>query len=485
MNIINKQISPDIIVVGAGTAGLPCAIRAAQRGQKVLVIEKSDEIGGTLHLTAGHMSAAGTKRQKEKGIEDSPDNHYNEVMEISSNTADPAIVKLATSLAPQTLDWLTDLGFPFAAETPAIIYGHVPYKIPRTHWGSSDYAGGKIALPGISIFNTLRPLFEEQILKGNITLLLNHRLVEIVLENEHVVGVKVEGENQTKIYAAPKVVLTTGGYASNHEFFRKVTPDAPRLITTARSTSTGDGIEAAIAIGARFRGGEMHTSTLGGLELEPNSGRTDFWSYWARVSNSIDRPPREIYVNENAVRFMDENEPDPDIREKTVQDQPGRRFWLIFDEKALSDGQCIVPQWTYERLKQETLQEKAMWQADSIEELAQKTGLNPKSLSNTVAHYNMSVAAQFDERFGRKYLKNSIVEPPFYAVLTYAFSLITFGGLHINDHLQVLNQNQHPIEGLYAAGEIIGASATSGFAFCGGMLLTPALSFGKYLGENL
>ena len=69
--------------------------------------------------------------------------------------------------------------------------------------------------------------------------------------------------------------------------------------------------------------------------------------------------------------------------------------------------------------------------------------------------------------------------------MTYAYSFITFGGLATNDKLQVLNEDNEPIEGLYAAGEIMGVSSTSGDAFCGGMVLTPALSFGKYLGENL
>ncbi len=166
----------DIIIVGAGSAGMCCAIRAAEHGRKVLVIEKDSIVGGTLHLTAGHISAGGTRRQREKGIEDSPEKHYEEVMNISHQTANPAIVKLATDLAPKTIDWLDDLGFDFAPETPAIIYGHAPYATPRTHWGVADYAGKDIKTTGISIFNTLKPVWDSLVKERKIKILLEHKL---------------------------------------------------------------------------------------------------------------------------------------------------------------------------------------------------------------------------------------------------------------------------------------------------------------------
>ena len=479
----------DIIIIGAGSAGMCCAIRAAERGRKVLVLEKDTVVGGTLHLTAGHMSAGGTRRQREKGIEDSPENHFEEVMKISHQTAIPEIVKLATDLAPKTLDWLDDLGFGFAPETPAIIYGHAPYAIPRTHWGVSDYAGGDIKTTGISIFNTLKPIWDALVSEGKITILLEHKLTNLIQVEDQVVGVKALHGGKDSIFHGLNIVLTTGGYASNAEFFKKVTPNTPRLLSSARLTSMGEGIMVAQTIGAKFRGAEMHNSTLGGIELEPNSGRTDFWRNWARVSNSVDRKPREIYVNEQAERFIDEDTPNPDDREHIVNQQSNRRFWLIFDEKALTAGACIIPQYTHEQVRKEAQNEKAIWQANTIEELANKIGLDTKKLAETVNRYNSFCDEGEDKNFGRILNDSENVYPiknaPYYAILTYAYSLISFGGLAINDKLEVLNENNEPIKGLYAAGEIIGVHATSGNAFCGGMVLTPALSFGKYLGETL
>src|SRR5262245_23898621 len=97
--IAQDKTAWDVIVVGAGNAGLPAAIFAAQRGAKVLLIEAAGQVGGTLFLSSGQMSAAGTKLQKSKGIEDTPQSHYDDVMRISKHTADPVILKLATEAA--------------------------------------------------------------------------------------------------------------------------------------------------------------------------------------------------------------------------------------------------------------------------------------------------------------------------------------------------------------------------------------------------
>ena len=483
-----------IIIVGAGTAGMACAIRAAECGARVLVIEKDSMVGGTLHVSAGHLSAGGTKRQAEKGIADSPEKHFDDVMRISKNTADPAIVRLATDLAPQTIDWLQELGFPFEAQTPAFIYGHTPYQTPRTYWGTTSYEGTEIKWAGSAILETMLPVWDKLVQEKKIELCLNTKMIEVLRDDEG----QIEGIVTTDltrpdkpflksftIHTGSNVVLTTGGYGSNPDFFHKMHPDW-RLVSTARATSTGDGARAAIKIGAQFRNVRTHTATLGGLETEPNSGRTDFWKNWARVSNSKDRKPREIYVNAHAKRFMDENLEDPDPREKAVEAQPGRKFWAVFDAAALhQEGGCLVPQWSADQFDAEAENGQFVWKANTIVELAQKTGLDAAQLVATVGRFNGFVEKQTDEDFGRTHLQNALLKAPFYALLTHCFSLVTFGGLAVDADLRVLDQQGAPIPGLYAAGEILGGGATCGHAFVGGMFLTPALSFGRFLGEKL
>lgn len=474
----------DLIIIGAGSAGMPCAIRAAQRGLTVLVIEKENEVGGTLHVTAGHMSAGGTKRQKSLGIKDNPDKHWQDVKHISKNTADEVISKKAIQLAPSTIDWLEEMGYCFHEKTPLIIYGHEAYSEPRTYFGTDDYFDGPIIQPGKSILKVILPCFEQLVAAKKITLLTNHLLKKIILHNNKVIAVKIIGGGKVKIVHAKNFVLTTGGYASNKKFFEKVHPGL-RLISTAKESSTGEGIEAAMEIGAVFHNANKHIFTLGGVETEPGSGRANFWSAWARVSNSQDRKPREIYVNENGLRFINEFDVTVDQRERIVLQQPNQRFYLIFDEKSLQDGPCVVVQWDAEKLKSEAEKSKCCWSANSIEQLAEKIKVPISNLVTTVNAYNRAVKVQKDFSFGRTYLQHPILQGPFYALLVNAYALISFGGIKVNEKLQVVKKDSSIIENLFAAGEVIGAGTTSGNAFCGGMLLTPAISFGKWLGEHL
>jgi fumarate reductase flavoprotein subunit len=466
----------DLIIVGAGTAGMPCAITAAEHDAKVIVIEKASEVGGTLHTSGGHISAAGARRQREKGIDDSPDRHFEDIMRISRGTADPTLVRLAVEEAPRTIDWLDDLGFPFAPETPALVYGHEPYSAPRTYWGLDA---------GKSLLETIRPLWDRHAASGRITVLLEHELIDLIGDGQRVIGVIARGPHGPLDLRGKAVVLTTGGYASNPQFFAEVTPGHPRLISTARETSTGDGILVARRLGAKFRGGDQYLASLGGLELVPGSGRADWWTAWALVFSPAYRMPREIYVNLHGERFIAEDEPSVDRRERALLQQPGHKFWLVFDEVALNDGPSVVRQWDAAEVRgQRAAEEKVIWSASTLEELARKAGIDADGLRQTVRRYNEAVR-HGSCPLGRTHLTHPVESPPFYALLTCGTSLITFGGLAVDGELRVLDEQGTPIPGLYAAGEIIGAAATSGNAFCGGMAVTPAISFGRLLGHKL
>jgi fumarate reductase flavoprotein subunit len=488
----------NIIIVGAGSAGMPCAIQAAARGAKVLVIEKANEVGGTLHLTAGHLSAAGTQRQLEKGIKDTVQDHFNDVKKISRNTVDEVIAQKAIDLAPITVDWLQELGYIFHETTPIIIHGHEPYHTARTYFGRDDYAAKDIVGSGKMVLKTLWPLWNQYVAQGAITIWLNHQMTELKKASDSIVEVHVENlitKNKIKVNAAnAAVVITTGGYASNAKFYNEVMQPfendsskhfAKRLLSTANLHSQGDGIQAIMKLGGQFYGAEKQMSTLGGIELEPNSGRAGFWEAWARVSNSHDRTPREIYINEKGERFMNEHDLTVDQRERIVLQQPNQRFYVVFDEKALADGPCVVVQWDAAKFREESCKERCCWQANSIEALAKKINVPVEKLINTTEQFNIAVANKNDKQFGRSVLNNDLSQPPFYALLVYAYSLISFGGIKVNENLNVLCVDGSIINNLYAAGEVLGAGATSGNSFCGGMLLTPAISFGKWLGETL
>ncbi|KAA1244910.1 FAD-dependent oxidoreductase [Aquimarina sp. RZ0] len=471
----------DILIIGAGTAGMACAITAAERGLKVGVVEKIDYVGGAMHWSGGHMSAGGIRLQKEKGIDDSPEKHLADIYRINNKSGDLELIKKAVYEAPNTFDWLDELGMEWAPECPRIIYGHVAYETARTIYGSEK---------ALSIYKVMLPKWEKYVANGTIEIHFNNSfsgLGKIKNRYNKVICDTPEGE---KTYTGKHIVITTGGYGSNPAYFQQKHDNIP-LVSSCCPTATADGHIIIEKHGATFRLGEFHLPSLGGIEMEEGSGRVNFNKAWAMVLTSIYRKPRDIYVNAYGNRFIREDEVNPEIREHLVMKQPDWCFWVVFDEKALvttdhnGNHNPLVIGWTIKQMKEEAGKNRALKMADTIEELASKTGLPSDNLKTTINTYNQMVATKTDPEFGRKYLEDPITEAPFYALKIHASVLVTFGGIKVNEQLQVLDNDGAVMEGLYGAGEFLGLGATSGSSFCSGMAITPALSFGRILGRTL
>ena len=468
-------IEADVVVVGGGAAGLMCALAAADGGRRVLVLEAASRVGGTLHVSAGHLSAAGTRRQRGAGIDDHPDLHFLDVMRIGGGLADPALVRLAVDQAPGLVDWLDEQGFDFAPETPVVYRGHSTYSRPRTYWGRRN---------GLSILDTIKPRFESHVVEGRIDLRLSTRMSELLIEQGEVVGVRAVSENGADLVAlAGATVLASGGYGSAEDLFLELTPGADRLVTNAIESARGDGLRAATAVGAARRFGELHTPRLGLLERRDTRGRVDFWSE-LMVLDPVTRPPREIWVNSRGARFTAEDGSDVTAQERTVLAQPGSEFWVVFDERALVSGDPLVRQWDADRLRAEASAGDTVWCAQSVEGLARAAGIDSQGLVATVIAYNAAVEKGVDP-LGRKLLGAPIASPPYYAVRTPAALLCSFGGVSVDSTLAVRRLEDTTVRGLFAVGEVIGMGATSGAAFCGGMALTPALALGRWLGRRI
>ena len=468
---------PTVIVIGGGGAGLACAITAAEHGGQVTLIEKSEDVGGTLHIAAGQMSAAGTRRQRELGIDDHPDRHFEEIMRLSGGTADPALLRLAVDEAPATLEWLEELGVEFDPATPTIYHGHEPYLVARTTWG----VGG-----ALSVLAALRPRLDAAIAGGSVELRLHHEVTELIVEAERVVGVRFVGPDGAGELRADAVAVTTGGYASRPDRFGPLTPGSP-AIAAARLTSTGDGIAAAMRVGARFRGAEHHLPTVGSIEEPVGSGAVPRGDYamagWIMLNPSA-RRPREIHVNALGQRFHAEDDRSPDRRERALLRQPGVRCWVVFDETARLAGEPLDSEWDDGELLRRVADGRSAWKSDTLTGLAGQAGLDPDRLTETVARWNGSVERGHDY-LGRIDFGHPVITPPFYAVLVSGVTVVTFGGLHVDAELRVLNADGDPIPGLFAAGEAIGAASTMGNSYCGGMCVTPAVGFGRRLGRRL
>ncbi len=461
--------------MGAGTAGLPCAIHAAQSGARVLLVEKDNRIGGTLHITGGHMAAGGTRRQAERGIADSPAQHLADIKRITKGTAREDLVEIVAEHAPDTIEWLTDRDFPFAPESPRIVYGHEPYDVARTYYGKDE---------GISILEVLTKELEATQASHDLTVWTASPVTELLTDADGAVtGVSVyHGGDEVEIHGV--VVLATGGYGSEPELFMEF--DGAPLVSAAAKTSTGDGILLGQSIGAGLQGEGTYLPTFGGLPDPQSPGRAN-WNDRQRLTS--ERPPREIYVDKHGKRWVREDEESIDEKERALAKIDDQTFWTIFDDAALevSTGdlnQMIVGK-EPDAVRAVADTRPGVHSAATLSELAAKAGIDEAGLLSTVEAFNKAVEAGQDPEFGREYLPAPIAQGPFYAVRNHAITLVTFTGLDIDAEFGVRDEEGNTIPGLYAIGEVIGAGATCGNTFCGGMLTTPALTFGRLLGTRL
>ncbi len=463
----------DVIIVGAGTAGIPAAIFAGHRGAKVLLIDAADKIGGTLHLTTGQMSAAGTSLQKKLGINDNPNNHFDDVMRISENTADKDLVRLAVDNAADTFDWLMDNGFTPLENHPVLGNAHEPYSERRYYWGQYG---------GISILEAITPLLDAQIAKGNVVVSLKTKLKKIVLKNMEATGIEIEAEDGTKATINGKnIILSTGGYSSNPELFKELS--GPTLYWKgAYPYSRGEGLTIANKIGGILRGNDNYLCGYGAI-LKSFDYPTEVTT--RVISHPHIRLPWEIHVNVNGERFFQEDYDSVHVREKRLLEQDKLKAWVIFDDKILKESPELLKDFSKEDTISFFSNHPMFYYANDLDELAKKSGINSVGLNKTIQEYNKAIENNEPDPLGRIHRPLKIEKPPFYSICTHGVSITSTVGLSVNSELKVINDKKQPINNLFAAGEILGSGQTMGKCSAGGMMLTPALTFGKLLGQKL
>jgi fumarate reductase flavoprotein subunit len=461
----------DVIVIGAGSAGLPLAIRAAERGARVLQLEADYRVGGTLFWSSGQISAAGSRLQKMQGIEDSPDAHFRDAQRIAHGRIDPVVLRLMVDNAAATIDWLMDLGFKPAPGTPVAGEAHEAYSTRRYLWGTNK---------AISILETLKPVHDRLVAAGRIHLRLQHRMTALLTNTRGgVVGVRASTPNGEVEFRGRNVVLASGGYAANPQLWRELTPRVP-LCAHANPYSRGDGIAAARALGAPVDGSEKFLCTFAGFLENPRDPRSGNFLLLSPGARKV----WEIFVDHNGRRFMQEDHPSIDYRERALLARRGMSMHIVFDEGILQNAATLTvdPVAVY---RARFGRHPAFVKAKTLAALARKLGVPAANLRRTVREYNAAVDAGVDRRQGKQFLIRRIERAPFYGIKAQGITVLSPAGLRVDRQLRVLGRSGRPIRNLYAAGEVLGFGRTSGDAFVGGLSLTPALTFGKLLGERI
>ncbi len=463
----------DFVIIGAGTAGIPAAIFAADRGARVVVIEKSPTIGGTLFISGGMMAAAGTVFQKAKGIKDSPDSHYDDIMRISDRTAVPEMARLWADNAAATVNWLAENGLTIADDQPVTgtLYDH--YSVPRYVWGAQN---------GRSILNVLRPLFEQRVQQGRITLLTEAGAVDVIKDARGAInGVVIEdSKGKRSDIRGRNTLISSGGCAANPIMFQNL-HGVPLYRKVAWPQSQGAGLSLGQAAGGYLRCADNYVGYYGSIAMNDQVPSPP------AANMSLDpksRPLWEIFVNAYGERFVQEDHPSMSTRDRTMDRQPGNRFWAIFDQRILDDAPPLIPAWSRDQLMGSFNKHPMFTRGASLSELGVVTGIDPAGLEKSVHAYNQALEKKKPDAFNRSHRPLPIAQAPFYAIRSQTWTLKSYAGLAVNKGLQVVTKEGKPVPNLYAAGEVLGAS-TGGRAHTSGASVTPALTFGQLLGAKI
>lgn len=461
----------DVLVLGAGAAGMPAAIFAAQQGARVVLIEAAERIGGTFHLSSGQMSAAGTRIQAEKGIVDSPEEHFRDAMRINKGTGNPNIIRLAIDNAADTLHWLLDSGLEVLPEHPIVHFGHEPYSTPRTYWGAEE---------GRSVLKVLAPQVEKAVTEGKIDLRLNTKVVEFKRNDDGSICARLQSNSINYLVNAKSIIIATGGFSANPELFQKLSA-GKKLYGGGNPQSQGEGLLAAQELGAAIVNDDVFLPTFAAVSDETAHGGYTF------VTQTYPqyRQPWEVYVDTNGNRFVCEDDPSVDNRERALLEIPDMRFWMIFDEHVRNEAPNIFTMNDWSQMAQKFNKNPAFRSAGNLDDLAALIGVDPANLKKSIKDYNDALASGSPDPLGRTHRPVPIETGPFYAIEHVGWSIVSFAGLSVDNDLRVVDQNGNPIPGLYAAGEVLGMGATSGGAFVGGMSVTPAMTLGRLLGARL
>jgi fumarate reductase flavoprotein subunit len=456
----------DTLIVGGGNAGLAAAVTAGELGLDTIVLEKTNRLGGQLHWSSGHFSAAGTGLQHRCGIFDTAEEHKRDVERLAHGRGTPALIELATREAAEAVDWLEGLGFPFSAESPALVSGHELYGKARTYWGGDDPRTG-----GIPIMETLVNALETH---SSVSVIFGTARKDLIVEDRTVRGIVTTGGHEIR---ASRTILATGGYAASRDLIADLQPSFTDALTGCLPHAAGEGLQALRRLGVPVVAADTYVPTMGMIP-DPDKPGFGIPLHVARYTvNAADREPWEIWVDPDGRRFVDEGTKSPFVREQALMGLPGLRMAAVWDEAIFEAAPPVIgPDWTRQDMIDESERGKWLHRCNTLAELADRLAVSAGGLRSTVAEWNSG----FDS-FGRAHRPRPVESPPFWGVISVGGMLLSRGGPAVDGDLRPVDANGAPIDGVHCVGELLGMGQFSGDNFAGGMSVGPALTLGRWI----
>ncbi len=448
-NEIKETVTTDAVIVGAGFAGCAAALSAREQGLEVIQIEKSRRISHR----GFHIAAANSRALRAKGIVNDIDEIEAEWIKVTGSRAKEEIIRLYLEKSEEAMNWLLDKS-EAVGNSPTIFAGGYKGTSYKEFVCTHLFRGGTDFVVNL--------LHKESVEKG-VEVHFNTSAVQLVKENGRVTGVIAQSKDgtYTRYMARKGVVLATGDIGGNREMCEDLAPQALTAngnINQHAPLETGDGIRMGI--------------WAGGTVQEPPFPCTIHPMAYSMYCFFF------LMVNQKGKRYMNEDAWAQGKSTYTIKQDPEHPWgFAIFDSKWEQEVTDTINQgggmfWDFAARDMDTPfdsvfassavesyveEELVGWKTDTLEELAEKIGVPWDTFKATVDRYNELVAKGHDDDFGKKQaFMTSISKPPYYALKVGGSLLVVSGGLSIDKNLNVVDEKQEPIPGLYAIGNTAG-----------------------------
>lgn len=444
-----QALACDIVVVGGGGSGLSAAVRAAQLGAKVIVVEKMDAFGGNSNL-AGGLLATNSSFHQADGLPDKTEEFVKKILQKHGYTLNGDLIRRFVGNAGTYYDWLAEMGFD-TDNTKYIMDAVITLK-NRLDPGPLKHPSFGPGNTGTAIVNLLKSQLEPLGVKT----LMATKAKKLLMDDSGISGLLAEGQDASYRIAAKAVILSSGGFGGNPELLKRF---IPKHFTSDNyvshyclSSTTGDGILMAEEVGAEV--GRNISVGLDAMDHVPGRYTLQLLSQCASG----------VIVNGCGKRFLAEDDTDNAALVMDMQPQGIGYFLFTESRKEPLFHEVLEQVWfddrqpTWEEFQADIageIEEGKILYGKTLAELAGEIGCPPETLEKTVAEYEEFCRKQHDDAFYKspEQLK-SLGAGPWYALKLYRKFDVTMGGVSVNEHIQVVTPGQEPIVGLYATGDV-------------------------------
>ena len=440
-----EDLDTDIVVIGAGGAGMAAAIEAKEAGKSVIIVEKMPIVGGNTNRATGGINAAGTKIQEDEGIEDSVDVFFADTLKGGKEINNKDLVQVMVDNSASAVEWLNELG---AGLTRVSLSGGATN--PRIHTPADGSAVGPV------VVGTMTQKLKEL----GVTIMMETTAKEILMDGDKVTGILATDPNGNEFKINAKAVIeTTGGFGANSEKVESYRSDLVGFSTTNHSGALGEGIDMGEKVGAAL-------TDIKEIQIHPTTDPESGYMFTEGL-----RGDGAILVNQEGERFTNELGT-RDVVSADILKQTGGIAYLITNEEMREDNGAL----------RGYIEKGYAVEGADLDSLGQALQVDAETLKTTLSKYKSYVDNANDEDFSRDNMTVTLENGPYYALKVTPAIHHTMGGLTINTTAQVLNGEGNPIKGLYAAGEVTGG--IHGANRIGGNAMTDIIVFGRIAGQT-